>query len=274
MICDEFKIVELAKGYLEISKSAAYFIEVWNTEDVVFTKDDKIMPLFAGSIVCAQKDKKICAVISFDKKSGKCEIAHAYPDIEDNTVWKLCEESCSCMADRNLTVSRMNEPFVSDLQDSEKAFDLLYDAVMDYLNSDDCEELLAETGRNFIKDVHSCVDAEKIIISVFSFSLIIEYYRGIHFQVAEKIVVAACVIMNHFIYKNAADKNRCDIFDQIIKTAMSRAMKAAIKDNPVFYGVDEDQVEYDTGEDLMDFIEDVYGRFKKMFQCFYPGITW
>lgn len=188
--------------------------------------------------------------------------------------WRLCEESYSSMADESLTAGRMNESFVSDFRDSEEAFELLYGAVKDCLNCNHYEELQGDACKEFVEDIQSCMDADKIIMSVFLYSLLIERYKGIHFQTAEKIVVAACVIMNHFIYKNRADKGRCDEFDRIVKTGMGYAMKTAVKDNPDFYGMDEGLADADAEEGLMDFIEDVYGRFKKMFQYFYPGITW
>lgn len=95
MRCDNFKIAEIAKAYLKISQSSYIsIVNEWDewTGEVIFTKNDQIMPLFAGSVVCAKEGKRrIRAVISFDEESGRCEIAHAYLDIEDNIKWKLCE---------------------------------------------------------------------------------------------------------------------------------------------------------------------------------------
>lgn len=274
MISDDFKVVEMAESYIKMARSAPYFIKIWNTQELTFTKDNKLMPLFIGSVVSVKDNEDICGIISFNKKEKKCEITYAYPDIDENVMWKLDYGKYSCMVDRNLTVKKIDKFLASDLHDSEKAFNLVYNDIINNLEDYVGEDLTDDERDGFLEDICCCVSAEEIIKSVFIFSLLIEHYMHVHFHVVEKIVVVACTIMNRFISYNLVNECRCNILDKIIKIAIGNAMISAVKDEPTLYGIDENEVDFDVDEELMIFIEETYGGFKKMFQCFYPGITW
>ncbi len=50
------------------------------------------MPLFLGYKVLAEGREDIYGMVSFNQKKRKCEIASAYPGIDENTVWTVSSE--------------------------------------------------------------------------------------------------------------------------------------------------------------------------------------
>lgn len=104
MIADKLKVREIAEAYSVISKSSAYYTGIWKSKELTFTNDEKIMPLFIGSVVYTKENEDIRGVITFNRKEQKCEISHAYPDLDEDTVWKLDYGRYGCMADKNLTI--------------------------------------------------------------------------------------------------------------------------------------------------------------------------
>lgn len=269
MISDDFKVREIAEAYSVISKSSAYYIGIWNSKELTFTKDDKILPLFIGSVVYTEKNEDIRGIISFNRKEQKCEISHAYPDLSEDTVWKLDYGRYGCMADKRLTIGRVDAQLASDLRDSERAFNLLFDDVISSLNNPKATGLTDAERRVFLEAVSSCVDSREAIEIIFIVSLMMERYEHVHFHVIEKIVMAACIIMNRFIYYNADHECRCECLDEIVEKSIGKAMEEVVKENPEVYGMEGNAVKFNA-----DFVEKVYGGFKKIFRCFYPRIKW
>ncbi len=233
MISDDLKVREMAEAYFVIAKSSAYYTGIWNSKEIAFTKDDKIMPLFIGSVVYAKKNEEICGIVSFNQKEQKCEISHAYPDLDEDTVWKPDYGRYGCMADKDLTVSRIDAGLASDLRDSERAFDLIYGEVISCLNNPEAAGFSETECSAFRKDIRSCV------------------------------------FMNRFIYRSTDGEYRCQCMDGIIEKSIGKAMETMMREDPAAYGVGEGAVDFNA-----DFVEKVYGGFKRIFQCFYPRIQW
>ena len=156
-----------------------------------------------------------------------------------------------------------------DLKVREMAFDLLYGEVISCLNNPEAAGFTETECSAFRKDIRSCVDARETIEFVFIVSLLMERYEQVHFKMPERIVMAACVFMNRFIYRSTDGEYRCQCMDGIVEQSIGEAMEAMMREDPAAYGVEEGDVDFNA-----DFVEKVYGGFKRIFQCFYPRIQW